>query len=102
MSRLWKREMDAALERQAEFERGLYRDLLLAALNRWVASYSNSRPDEVLSAWVAWRNAAETLHRRQERRAARRLEMPLALTGMPRLDDEAAFRKLCGLPKESS
>lgn len=90
MSRLWKREMDAALERQAEFEHALTRDLLLKAINRWASSPEREH-DRVMAAWCSWRNAAERLHRQREQRFGYRIPLPLALTGMPRMDDDEAL-----------
>jgi hypothetical protein len=96
-ARLWKREMDAALERQAEFEHVFARDMMLKSLNEWAAlGFVEKYRDAVIREWCHWRNAAERLHLARERRAGRPLAVPLALRGMPMGDDDPAFFELLG------
>ncbi len=88
VARIWKREMDAALEREAEFEHSVRRELLLVTLNCWAArSFAGDAiGSNIVEAWCAWRNAAERLHRYRERRAGHRIDRPLMLVGLPSED----------------
>ncbi len=86
--RLWQREMDAALERVAEFDHTFVRDELLRELNIWATSGHRAEAlGLVVQKWCNWRNAAERLHRAREQRAGHSLDLPLALLGLPMMDD---------------
>jgi hypothetical protein len=52
---------------------------------------------DLVPEWIAWRNAAETLHRRREERAGRALDVPVMLVGFPLASDSAGLSKLWGL-----
>ncbi len=95
-ARLWKRNMDAALERQAECEHVWARDMMLKGLNEWAAlAFVEKYREAMIRDWCNWRNAAERLHRARERRAGRRLDVPLSLAGMP-MGDDPKFLELLG------
>jgi hypothetical protein len=91
LSRLWTREINAALERLAEAKHELERDQLLVALNRCavrsfgalqVAPNIDPYVDDLIRAWCRWRNAAERLHQMRQQSAGRHLDTPLALVGL--------------------
>jgi hypothetical protein len=95
--RLWQNEMDAALERVAEFDQIFARDELLHKLNLWAATnFDEQHRVEIIGGWCQWRNTAERLHRAREQRAGRSLDVPLALVGLPMMDDDPAFLEFMG------
>lgn len=101
-ARLWKRCMDAALERQADFEHTFARDMLLRGLNEWAALGLEGRAVSgvlVMRDWCNWRNAAERLHGARERRAGHSLDVPLALLGIPLMKDDPSFLEFIGMGK---
>lgn len=101
VGRLWKAEIAAALWRQAECRTHYERAELLRELNCWAAaSFTSSKESTLITAWARWRNAADQEHRAREQCAGCRLELPRELEGMPRFDDDPAFRKLLGLEGE--
>lgn len=87
--RRWKKEMDAALLLEREYEARKWNVLLLGALNRWAAANfaDGLRRHEAIGAWCAWRSTAENLHRERERMSGHRLELPLELAGMPTAEE---------------
>jgi len=88
--RLWNRKMDAALITDADLEQALSLSVLLFELNRWAYNAdSETEPStaRVMAAWCAWRTNAERAHRYREQRAGKRLELPMMLAGMPRMEE---------------
>lgn len=88
--RLWVRRMDAALVTDADLEQALSLGVLLFELNRWAYNAdSEDAPStaRVMAAWCAWRSDAERAHRYRERKAGKRLDLPVMLAGMPRMEE---------------
>jgi len=88
--RLWDRKMNAALVTESDLDQALSLGVLLFELNRWAYNAdSEDAPStsRVMAAWCAWRNDAERAHRNRERQAGKRLDLPVMLAGMPRMEE---------------
>lgn len=81
-ARLWAREMERAIQREAAETELVQRTVLLYALNCWAAGdFKADAAKELIPDWIAWRNAAERMHLQRERLAGRRLQAPIELRG---------------------
>jgi len=90
VGRRWKRNMDRALVEEAFYDFAFAQLAFLQAANRWAfstAEEENHNRAELMAAWCKWRNEGERHLRAQERNHGGRLELPLYLQGMPRMEE---------------